>query len=90
MVICVADDILVCGKGATMEEAIIDHDSKLEQLFQRCVGQHIKLNKEKSVFRATEIPFPARHVVTSAGLQPAPKKVADVLKMPNPSDVQGV
>ncbi|XP_011664712.2 uncharacterized protein K02A2.6-like [Strongylocentrotus purpuratus] len=88
-VICVADDILVYGKGTTMEEAIIDHDSKLEQLFQRCVEQHIKLNKEKSVFRATEIPF-LGHVVTSAGLQPDPKKVADVLKMPNPSDVQGV
>lgn len=41
------------------------------------------------MFRATEIPF-LGHVVISAGLQPDPKKVANVLKMPNPSDVQGV
>ena len=88
-VICVADDILVYGKGANIDDAIIDHDSKLDQLLKRCVEKHIKLNKDKSVFRATQIPF-LGHVITSEGLQPDQKKVADVLGMPPPSDVEGV
>ena len=88
-IICVADDILVYGGGETNEEAVADHDAKLEQLLQRCAERNIKLNKDKSVFRATDIPF-LGHVITSKGLEPDPKKVADVIDMPAPSDVQGV
>lgn len=88
-VICVADDILVYGNGETSADAIADHDAKLDRLLKRCVDNHIKLNKEKSVFRASDIHF-LGHVVTSAGLQPDPRKVADVLGMPPPTDVEGV
>ena len=29
------DDILVCGKGDTVDEATIDHDKKIRLLFDR-------------------------------------------------------
>ena len=41
------DDILVCGKGDTIEEALKDHDEKIRMLFDRLRQQNIKLNSEK-------------------------------------------
>ena len=32
----VADDILITGNGATLEEATADHDLKIKRLFERC------------------------------------------------------
>lgn len=43
----IADDILVVGKGETIEEATIDHDNNVQQLFNRLKENNIKLNKEK-------------------------------------------
>ena len=88
-VLCVADDIVVYGNGATTEAALVDHDSNLEKLLERCVQQHIKLNKDKSFFRAEEIPF-LGFQVTSEGLKPDPTKVTAIINMPTPTDVQSV
>jgi hypothetical protein len=45
---CVTYDILVYGKGATMEEAIDNHNTNLRNLMKRCEMKNLKLNKEKA------------------------------------------
>ena len=50
----IADDILLFGKGKDMEEAMKDHNEKLEALFNRCREKNIKLNKEKLKLMQTE------------------------------------
>ena len=42
-----ADDILVTGEGETHEEAVKDHDRKLEGLLSRCRSKGIRLNRSK-------------------------------------------
>jgi len=49
----IADDILVIGHGETMEEAYINHDRNLENLFQRYRERKLKLNKKKAKIRLT-------------------------------------
>lgn len=46
-VFSVADDILVAGEGATYQQAVDDHDKKLEALLIRCRQRGICLNKDK-------------------------------------------
>ena len=41
------DDILVFGQGETFEEAVQDHDRKINELFKRLEKLNIKLNPEK-------------------------------------------
>ncbi|XP_048585750.1 uncharacterized protein LOC116606612 [Nematostella vectensis] len=81
-VVCVADDILVYGHSEG------DHDEKLRYLLDVCARNNIKLNHQKSVFKTTEVEF-LGHVVTSEGLKPDMKKVEAILKMENPTDVEG-
>ncbi|UYV78904.1 K02A2.6-like [Cordylochernes scorpioides] len=42
----IADDILVFGKGNTTEDAIRDHNIKLEQLLMRARERNLKFNKD--------------------------------------------
>ena len=77
------------GVGSDEKIALKDHDDNLNKLLQRCEEQHIRLNKEKSVFRATQLPF-LGHLITNQGLKPDPEKVSAILEMPPPTDVQGV
>ena len=88
-VVVVADDILVYGKGINRQIANKDHDNNLRALLERCVEKNIRLNKEKSIFRAEELPF-LGHLVTNKGLKPDPAKVKAVVEMPTPTDVAGV
>ena len=44
-VLCIADDIIVYGKGETLEVANRNHDQSLQNLLQRCRDKGIKLNK---------------------------------------------
>ena len=88
-IICVADDIVVYGKGPDDQTALKDHDTNLSKLLERCLEKNIKLNKDKSILRATEIPF-LGHLVTNQGLKPDPEKVEAIRDMPAPTDVLGV
>ena len=45
------DDILVYGSGENLQEAMIDHDKKVEQLFHRLRYLNIKLNPEKVQYK---------------------------------------
>ena len=88
-VLCVADDILVYGKGETNEAAMSDHHSKLRALLERCNQLGIKLNRDKSLFCRTEVEF-LGHLITSEGLKPDPGKIDAILKMERPSSVQEI
>ena len=51
----IADDLLVTGAGSTHEEALADHDRNLIALLQRFSERNFKLNKDKFVFKQTEV-----------------------------------
>ena len=51
----IADGLLVTGAGNTQEEALADHDRNLIALLQRVSERNFKLNKDKFVFKQTEV-----------------------------------
>ncbi|XP_041362042.1 uncharacterized protein K02A2.6-like [Gigantopelta aegis] len=79
----VTDDILLYA----LDEA--DHDRKLVLLLRRCQEKGIRLNKDKMKFKQTEVKY-VGHTLTASGLKPDPAKVEAIIKMPPPSDKQGV
>lgn len=85
----ITDDVLVYSVRDTKDEALIDHDRKLEALLQRCKARGIALNKDKLQLHNTEVPFMG-HVFSKEGLEIDPYKTKAVLKMPRPEDVEGV
>ena len=88
-VLCVADDIVVVGRGDTLQSAKQDHDKNLKALQERCVKEHIKLNDKKSNIEKSSITFMG-HVVSDKGISPDPAKVEAVRNMPIPTDAEGV
>lgn len=42
------DDLLVYGIGDSIDEAILDHNTNLENLMQRLLKFNCKLNREKT------------------------------------------
>ena len=42
----IADDILITGRGASIDEAVKDHDANLLKLLDRCRERNLKLNRE--------------------------------------------
>ena len=82
-----ADDLLVIGKGKTMEEATVDHDIKLRKLLQRCRDRGMRLNAGKLNLRQASF---LGHMITSDGLLPDPQKVEAIKEIPCPTNVKGV
>ena len=54
-VAAIADGLLVTGAGNFQEEALADHDRNLIALLQRFSERNFKLNKDKFVFKQTEV-----------------------------------
>jgi len=88
-IICIADDIIVYGKGEDMIEAYRDHDDKLKKLLERCSTLGLRLNKEKCKLRRTEVKF-LGHLVTKDGLKADPEKVTAILEMPKPQNAEDI
>lgn len=88
-VACIADDVLVYGCGDTLEEAQRDHDANVRALLHRCRATNLKLNMAKFRLNRKSVPFMG-HVLTDAGVSVDDKKVEAILKMPPPTDRQGV
>ena len=65
------------------------HDKNLECLLAACQQKNIKLNKEKSVFKTTDVEF-LGHIITNQGLKPDPKKIEAILEIENPTDVTAI
>jgi len=81
----VADDILLCGEGNTMEEAIIDHERKLKALLDRCKEINLKINEKKMKLRKNEITY-IGHLLSDKGVKPDPKKIETITNMPAPQN----
>ena len=79
----VADDVLITGRGKTIEEATEDHNRNLTRFLERCRKKGIKLNKQKFQHKMESLHF-IGHVLTAEGLQLDPSKVKAVLEMPAP------
>ena len=85
----IADDILITGRGASIDEAVKDHDVNLRKLLDRCRKRNLKLNREKLQLKCSETPF-IGHVLTPEGVKPDPRKVDAILKMERPNNVAAV
>ena len=81
--LCVADDIVVHG------EDVATHDQRLHALLTRCKEKGIKLNKDKSEIRRTDITF-IGHKITKEGLQADPEKIQGIVNMDRPNNKEEV
>ena len=80
---------LLPGRGASIDEAVKDHDAKLLKLLDRCRERNLKLNRQNLQLKCLETPF-IGHVLTPEGVKPGPRKVDAELKMEIPNDVAAV
>ena len=85
----ITDDILIYGVGTTEQEANEDHDRKLLNLLNRCKKYGVALNPDKVKLRREEVKYMG-HIFSNKGLKIDPGKVAAVLEMPRPTDVEAV
>ncbi|KAK4296250.1 hypothetical protein Pmani_031249 [Petrolisthes manimaculis] len=84
-----ADDFVVYGCGATREEAMADHDRKLQEFLCRCNEQNVVLGIDKLQLRLSEVPF-LGHVISEEGIKAAPQKIQAIVEMPAPNDLSGL
>ena len=82
-VIHYVDDIF--GGGATAEECDALEAKVIHALEQACLA----LNRAKCVSRQTRVNF-LGFVITTAGVEPTPEKVQEILNMPPPTNVSDV
>jgi hypothetical protein len=82
---CIADDVLITGKGETVEEAQRDHDANLIAFLNRCRQKRIKLNRKKVKLNRSSVTFMG-HELTENGLRPSAQKIEAIVKMPSPTD----
>ena len=85
----IADDFLICGFGATKEEATVSHDENLHLFLERAREQGLKLNPDKVKLWHDSVPF-IGHLLTNKGLAPDPNKTSAVINMPTPTNVKSL
>ncbi|UYV74330.1 K02A2.6-like [Cordylochernes scorpioides] len=85
----IADDILVFGKGNTTEDAIRDHNIKLEQLLMRAREINLKFNKDKIRLCSNHVNYMG-HILSDEGLRPDPGKVEAIKAMYRPQNVREI
>ncbi|XP_003739225.1 uncharacterized protein LOC100906147 [Galendromus occidentalis] len=81
-----ADDVLICGRGNTHDEARMNHDENLQRFLKRCSDKGIKLNRKKATLRATGTKF-FGFVLTDRGIQMDPEKQQAITRMKEPGDI---
>ena len=79
----IADDVLIVGDSSKARTG--NHDSWLIQVLNKCCEIRLKLNADKCAFKSTQVLF-FRHLVTSKGLKPDPKKIDAIVQMPVPQN----
>ena len=84
-----ANDILVFGRGDSMEEAEKDHDINLWNLMLRCREVNLKLNPRKFQFKVKQVTWMG-HLLSSNGITPHPDRGKAIKDMTPPQDVKGV
>lgn len=85
----IADDLIVFGCGDSHEEAVLDHNMKLEKLLKRLREVGVKLNPDKMDVCCDEITF-FGHVISSKGVKADPKKIAAISNMETPKSKEDV
>ena len=80
----IADDILIVGSDSNPSTSG-SHDHCLIQVLNKCHEIGLKLNPDKCIFKSMQVLF-FRHLVTSDGLKPDPKKVNAITNMPAPQN----
>ena len=78
----ITDDILMVGDNSGLPES---HDYCLIQVLNKCHEIGLKLNPDKCIFKSMQVLF-FRHLVTSMGLKPDPKKIKAITSMPVPQN----
>ena len=76
-VFAVADDIIVYGRGTTLEDVEKDHEINLLKLREKCKEQDMRLNNDKAVVKISEIKF-IGHLISSKGVKADPSKIKAV------------
>lgn len=76
----VMDDILIHGIS------VQEHDARLKQVLQRARKLNLKLNKQKSHIRKTEVQY-VGHKLTKDGLQPTDDRIRSISNLKEPTDV---
>jgi len=77
----IAGDFLICGLGATKEEATASHDANLWLFLERAKEQGLRLNPDKVRLRLESVPL-IGHLLTDKGLATDPNKVLAIINMP--------
>ena len=85
----IADDFLICGFGATKEEATASHDENLHLFLERARERGLKLNPDKVKLRHDSVPF-IGHLLTNKGLAPDPNKTSAFINMPTPTNMKSL
>lgn len=85
----VADNIMVYGKGATMEEARLYHNNNLRNLFERARETNLKLNKDKCRFLLSELQY-IGHIISSESVKKYLRKTSAIQDVNTPTDGEGV
>ena len=85
----IADDFLICGFGATKEEATANHDENLHFFLERARERGLKLNPDKVKLWLDSVPF-IGHLLTNKGLAPDPNKTSAVINMPTPTNTKSL
>ena len=81
---CVADDIMINGRGETEKDALVDYENNLIALMKRWCDGGIRLNPDEMTLSQDHVPF------TADGLKPDHAKVKAIIYMPRPIDIEGV
>lgn len=84
-VINIADDITVIGHGASLAEALVDHDRTVLELLEHLSEHNLRLNSEKVKFKTDTAPFMG-HVLTPEGLELSAEIISAILDMPHLED----
>ena len=79
-VLCYFDDILVFSEDVNL------HEKHLDDVLKKLHSHHLRLKKEKSQLRQTEIEF-LGHIISGDGVKPDPGKVEALMNMPDPKNV---
>ena len=79
----IVDDVLIVGDSS--KTGTENHDRQLIQVLNKCHEISLKLNADKCIFKSTQVLF-FRHLVTSMGLKPDPKKIEAIVQMPVPQN----
>ena len=83
----VADDILIVGRGNTLEEAEKDHNYNFRELLKRAQKKNLKLNRDKLRICLREMPY-IGHLLTEKGVKVDPKKQQAATSMNQPKSVE--